>query len=391
VVFRGRDSGGSRVKIVGRIGLSLSDPCAMLQGVDRPSTIPGRGAADNPPNRFERLHVEPDPDAEPFPDEIGQTPRPRTFFYRDATQTILNRNDSPDIPFDYSINPYRGCEHGCVYCYARPTHEYLGFSAGLDFETRIMVKTDAPALLRNGLSSPKWRPQVVAMSGVTDCYQPAERQFRITRGCLEVFAEFRNPVGIVTKNALVTRDLDLLKELARFNAAAVFVSVTTLDAELARRMEPRTASPRQRLDTIRILAEAGVPVGVMAAPMIPGLNDHEMMPIIGAATAAGAKFAGYVVLRLPFGVKDLFQDWLQRWYPDRFGKVMNRIRAVRDGKLNVAEFGERMAGTGIFAEQLAAQFKIACRKAGIEGNRPGLSAAAFRGPDRAGDQMNFGF
>jgi DNA repair photolyase len=367
----------------------LSGRACKLSDVNRPlsQSIPGRGAADNPPNRFEQLHVEPDPDAEQHPDEIRETPRPQTVFYRDTTRTILNRNDSPDIPFDYSINPYRGCEHGCIYCYARPTHEYLGFSAGLDFETRIMVKTDAPELLRRGLSSPKWRPQVVAMSGVTDCYQPAERRFRITRGCLEVFAEFRNPVGIVTKNALVTRDLDLLTELARFNAVAVFVSITTLDADLARQMEPRTASPRQRLDTIRTLANAGVRVGVMAAPMIPGLNDPELMPILAAATEAGATSAGYVVMRLPYGVKDLFQDWLRRRFPDRFDKVMNRIQAVRGGKLNVAEFGERMSGTGIFAEQIAAQFKIACRKAGIDGTRLGLSAAAFRRPDRPGDQM----
>ena len=381
MTFRGRSP---------RIGLSLSGECGTVRGVQPPASIPGRGAADNPPNRFERLHVEPDPDAEPHPDEIGQTPRPKTVFYRDATQTILNRNDSPDIPFDFSINPYRGCEHGCIYCYARPTHEYLGFSAGLDFETKILVKTDAPRLLREGLSSPKWQPQVVAMSGVTDCYQPAERHFRITRGCLEVFAEFRNPVGIVTKNALVTRDLDVLTELARWNAVAVFVSVTTLDAELARRMEPRTASPRQRLETIRTLAEAGVSVGVMTAPMIPGLNDHEMMSILGEATKAGAKFAGYVVLRLPYGLKGLFQDWLKRWYPDRFDKVMNRIQAVRDGKLNNAEFGERMSGSGIFAEQIAAQFQIACRKAGISGNRSGLSAEHFRRPPRAGDQLDLG-
>ena len=354
-------------------------------------SIHGRGAAHNPPNRFERLHVEPDPDAEPSPDDLMEgPPRPKTVFYRDSSQTILNRNDSPDIPFDVSLNPYRGCEHGCVYCFARPTHEYLGFSSGLDFETKIMVKEDAPELLRRELSSPRWQPQVVAMAGVTDCYQPIERKLRITRRCLEVFAEFRNPVGIVTKNALVTRDIDVLQELARFDAVAVFVTITTLDAELARRMEPRTASPRQRLETIRILAAAGIRVGVMVAPVIPGLTDHEVMPILKAATDAGAKSAGYVMLRLPHALKELFENWLTRWYPDSREKVLNRIRAVRDGELYRADFKTRMTGTGIFAEQVRQQFRTACRRAGIDGQRPGLSVDSFRVPARAGDQMDLG-
>ena len=312
------------------------------------------------------------------------------MFYRDLSQTILNRNDSPDIPFDVSLNPYRGCEHGCIYCYARPTHEYLGFSSGLDFETKIMVKEDAPELLRKELSSARWKPQVVAMAGVTDCYQPIERKLRITRRCLEVFAEFRNPVGIVTKNALVTRDIDVLQELSRFNASTVYVSVTTLDAELARRMEPRTASPRQRLETIRTLASAGIRVGVMVAPVVPGLTDHEVMPILKAATDAGAKSAGYVMLRLPHALKELFEDWLKRWYPDSREKVLNRIKAVRDGELYRAEFKTRMTGTGIFAEQVRQQFHTACRKAGIDGKRVPLSVDSFRVPARAGDQMDLG-
>ncbi len=354
-------------------------------------SIAGRGAASNPANRFERLQVEPDPDAEPFPDELEEgPPRPKTVFYRDLSQTILNKNDSPDIPFDVSLNPYRGCEHGCIYCYARPTHEYLGFSSGLDFETKIMVKEDAPDLLRKELSSARWKPQVVAMARVTDCYQPIERKLRITRRCLEVFAEFRNPVGIVTKNALVTRDIDVLQELSRFNASAVYVSVTTLDAELARRMEPRTASPRQRLETIRTLASAGIRVGVMVAPVVPGLTDHEIMPILKAATDAGAKSAGYVMLRLPHGLKELFEDWLKRWYPDSRDKVLNRIKAVRDGELYRADFKTRMSGTGIFADQVRQQFRAACRKAGIDGERAPLSVDSFRVLAKAGDQMDLG-
>ena len=352
------------------------------------SSIAGRGAASNPANRFERLNVEPDPDAEPFPDELEEgPPRPKTVFYRDLSQTILNKNDSPDIPFDVSLNPYRGCEHGCIYCYARPTHEYLGFSSGLDFETKIMVKEDAPELLRKELSSARWKPQVVAMAGVTDCYQPIERKLSITRRCLEVFAEFRNPVGIVTKNAMVTRDIDLLQELSRYNASAVYVSVTTLDAELARRMEPRTTSPRQRLETISTLAAAGIRVGVMVAPVVPGLTDHEIMPILKAATDAGAKSAGYVMLRLPHALKELFDDWLKRWYPDSREKVLNRIKAVRDGELYRADFKTRMTGTGIFAEQARQQFHTACRKAGIDGNRFNLSTQSFRVPPSMDRQM----
>src|SRR5262249_49309315 len=237
---------------------------------DEAPTIRGRGAAENPPNRFERLHYEPDPDADP-----DERPAPETLFFRDTTRTILATNQSPDVGFEVSVNPYRGCEHGCPYCYARPTHEYLGFSAGLDFETRIMVKEDAPELLRKELAAPKWEPQMIALAGATDAYQPIERRLRLSRRCLEVLAEFRNPVGVVTKNHLVSRDRDLLAELAGFNAAAVYLSITTLDAELARRLEPRASHPDARLQAIRELSDAGVPTGVLVAPIIPGLNDHE--------------------------------------------------------------------------------------------------------------------
>jgi DNA repair photolyase len=272
-------------------------------------------------------------------------------------------------------------------CYARPTHEYLGFSSGLDFETKILVKEDAPELLRCELSSPSWKPQVLAISGVTDPYQPVERRLGLTRRCLEVLAEFRNPVAIVTKNHLVTRDLELLIELSRHQAAAVFLSVTTLEADLARTMEPRASTPARRLDAIQTLSQAGVPAGVMVAPTIPGLTDHEMPSIIAAAAKAGAQFAGYVVLRLPYAVKSLFEQWLAQHRPERKEKVLNRIRAVRGGKLNDPRFKSRMKGEGIFADEIAQVFSASCRKAGIFGRRPSLSTAAFR--RAGGGQLNF--
>jgi DNA repair photolyase len=344
------------------------------------SPVPTRGAVSNPANRFEPIHLERDEDWNPEDD-----PLPTTQFLRDHSRTILNRNDSPDIGFEYSINPYRGCEHGCIYCYARPFHEYLGFSAGLDFETRIMVKEDAPRLLRDELSAPKWQPQCIAMSGVTDCYQPVERKLKLTRACLEVLAEFRNPVGIVTKNALVTRDLDLLTELARHNAVVVFVSVTTLDTDLRKVMEPRTSPPAARLATIRKLADAGVPVGVMVAPVIPGLTDHEIPKIVAAAKEAGAKFASTVTVRLPYAVAPLFEQWLATHFPDRKEKVLNRIRSLRGGRLNDSQFGKRMTGEGIFAEQIEQMFNVACRRAGIADIHVQLSTSSFRRP--GGEQL----
>jgi len=335
----------------------------------------GRGAAGNPANRFEPLHLERDEDWNPQED-----PAPTTHFFRDASKTIINYNDSPDIGFKASINPYRGCEHGCIYCYARPTHEYLGFSAGLDFESKIMVKENAPELLREELTSRKWKPQVIAMSGVTDCYQPVERKLSLTRRCLQVLADFRNPVAIVTKNHLVTRDIDLFQELARYRAVVVFVSVTTLDASLTPKLEPRASLPAHRLAAIKALSEAGIQTGVMVAPVVPALTDHEMPRIIEAAVSAGARFAGYVTLRLPFGLGPLFEDWLARHFPDRKEKVLNRVRSLRDGRSNDPNFGTRMRGEGIFADQMEAMFEVACRKAGVAGRRPELSAAAFRVP-----------
>ena len=340
-----------------------------------PSPSWKRGAASNPPNRFETLSLERDADWNPEED-----PAPRTQFLRDASQTIIAYNDSPDVGFEASVNPYRGCEHGCIYCYARPFHEYLGFSSGLDFETKIMVKDDAPRLLRQELSSPKWQPQVIAMSGVTDCYQPIERRLKLTRGCLQVLAEFRNPVAIVTKNLLVTRDIDVLAELARHRAAMVFISLTTLNSELRGVMEPRTSPPAARLAAMEALAKAGIPVGALLAPVIPGLTDHEIPALVEAAARAGARAAGYVVLRLPHAVAPLFEQWLTTHFPDRKEKVLQRLRAMRAGKLSESAFGKRMRGEGTFAEQIEQLFDVACRKAGIQGDVRELSTAAFRRP-----------
>lgn len=338
-------------------------------------TIRGRGAAENPANRFETLSYVHD---QAWTD--SEDPAPQTQFMKDPSRSLITYNDSPDVGFEASINPYRGCEHGCIYCYARPTHEYLGFSAGLDFETKILVKQDAPVLLRRELSSSRWTPQVLAMSGVTDPYQPVERRLKLTRQCLEVLAEFRNPVVIITKNYLVTRDIDLLAELARHQAAAVYVSVTTLDSRLARTMEPRTSPPTRRLTAIEALSQAGIPTGVLVAPVIPGLTDHELPAIIAAAAKAGSRFAGYVPLRLPYAVAPLFEQWLIQHHPRKKNKVLNRIRAIRGGKLNDPRFGSRMKGEGIIAEQIAALFSHACRKAGIGGRSLDLSTAAFRRP-----------
>src|SRR5213594_1170208 len=341
--------------------------------------IRGRGASWSPANRFERLHVDltdidvvdDDPDAE-------ERPRRATQYFRDATKSIITRNTSPDVGFETSLNPYRGCEHGCIYCYARPTHEYLGFSAGLDFESKIMVKTNAPELLCAELESPRWKPQTLVMSGVTDPYQPIERKLCITRGCLEVLAKFRNPVAIITKNRLVTRDIDFLRELATYNAAAVNISVTSLDAKLQRLLEPRTSPPSARIETIQQLRSAGIPTGVMVAPIIPGLTDHEVPKILKACAKAGAQFAGYTIIRLPWAVAPLFEHWLEEQFPDRKEKILGRIRDLRrNGRLNNSQWRTRMTGEGIFAEQIGSLFKIGCHRAGI-GERPKLSTAAFR-------------
>jgi DNA repair photolyase len=340
--------------------------------------IHGRGASWNPQNRFETIEYVRDDEAE------DEQPAPNTLFLRDPTRTIIAHNDSPDVGFDFSINPYRGCEHGCIYCYARPTHEYLGFSAGLEFESKILVKEDAPELLREELMSPRWKPRLIALSGVTDPYQPIERKLGITRRCLEALAEFRNPVCIITKNHLVTRDIDVLSELARYDAVSVNLSVTTLDPVLASIMEPRASTPARRLEAVEALAKANIPIGVMVAPVIPAITDHEMPSILAAAANAGATSAGFVLLRLPWAVAPLFEKWLEEHFPDRKQKVLNRVRFLRDGKLYDSRWGVRQRGEGIFAEQLDAMFDVTCRKLGLNEIDREMSAASFRRPTAQG-------
>ena len=329
--------------------------------------------AENPRNRFETLSYEREGWSE-------DDPAPTTRFLRDLTRSIISRNESPDVGFDASVNPYRGCEHGCIYCFARPNHEYLGFSAGLDFETRIMVKDDAPELLEKELSSRPWRPQVVALSGVTDPYQPIERRLGLTRRCLEVLAEFRNPTVIITKSDLVVRDADVLGPMAEWDGCAVFVSVTTLDSTLGRRLEPRAAQPGRRLRAIEQLSDSGIPTGVLAAPIIPGLTDHELPAILDAARRSGARFAGYIPLRLPHGVGELFENWLEDNFPARKNKVMHRILEMRGGRINDPNYKTRMRGEGVHAAQMKQMFDVACRQVGLNETEPKLSAEEFRGP-----------
>lgn len=346
-----------------------------------PTTIAGRGPAINPANRFDRIDVVPEGEwVDAQFAETGALPHPRTQFFHDATESILTHIDSPDVGPGWGLNSYRGCEHGCAYCFARPYHDYLGWSSGIDFETKILVKMRAPELLRAELSARKWKPEPILMSGATDCYQPIERHFRLTRGCLEVLAEFRQPVGIITKNFLLTRDLDLLAELARWQCVSVSVSVTSLDAALASRLEPRAARPEHRLRAIRMLADAGVPVGVMVAPVIPGLTDHELPGILAAAAEAGATRAGFVTLRLPHAVKDVFLQWLDDHEPGKKARVVTRLRELHGGKLYNATFGDRMRGQGIFAEQIRQMFEVTTRRLGLNHHHPPLSTAHFRRP-----------
>jgi DNA repair photolyase len=346
---------------------------------DRP-TPKGRGTGLTPPRRFALTHIEPEADA-----EMG--PAPRTRFLVQRAASIVTENDSPDIPFRYGINAYRGCEHGCAFCYARPTHEYLGLDAGLGFETGIVVKENAPELFRDFLCRDRWQPEPITISGVTDCYQPCERQFRLTRGILEVAAEARQPMAIITKNALVLRDLDLLATMAGEGVLVVNVSITTLDAALARSMEPRTSSPEARLRAVRELSAAGVPVRVMVAPVIPGLNDSELPAILGAAKEAGARAAVWQLLRLPLAVADVFLDWLKREQPDMAAKVEARLREARGGKLNDPRFGARMKGHGTMVEQIGAVFKLFARRHGLDGGLSALDCSRFRRPRPKSGQL----
>lgn len=346
--------------------------------------IHGRGAAHNPPNRFEPIDIVPDLDSDLDP---AEQPSPQTVYLRDTTRSIIASNDSPDVMIEASINPYRGCEHGCIYCYARPTHEYFGLSAGLDFETKIFVKERAAELLRAELMHKKWDVRIISISGVTDCYQPIERKLKLTRQCLQVLAEFRNPCGVITKSHLITRDIDVYRELASMQLVGTFLSITTLDNDLHQVLEPRASKPARRLAAVETLAKAGVPVGVMVAPTIPGLTDHEMPAILKAAADAGAMYAGYVPVRLPFAVAPMFEDWLERHFPDRKSKVLNRIRQIRGGKLNDAHFGTRMTGEGPLAEQLESMFVLARRRAGITESFPELRRDLFQRPLRANEQL----
>jgi DNA repair photolyase len=358
--------------------------------------VKGRGAVSNRTGRYEaqeRVAVADGWEHAPTPGEDDDTDppsSPRTTVAVDTTRTIIARNDSPDIPFDRSINPYRGCEHGCVYCFARPTHTYLGLSPGLDFETKLTMKPDAAALLEKELRNPKYRCDVMAMGTNTDPYQPVEREYRVTRQILEVLSAFNHPVSIVTKSALVTRDIDILADMAKRNLAWVALSVTTLDRELARVMEPRASTPQRRLKAIAELNAAGVPVAVMNAPIIPALNDMEMERVLAAAAAAGARSAGHVLVRLPLEIKGLFEEWLQAHFPDKAKHVLDLIRETRGGKLYQSEFGLRMKGTGPYAQLIHQRFKMACRKLGLNKGERGLDTSRFRPPPQAGDQLALG-
>ena len=341
----------------------------------------GRGSSLDPANRFEKILVELDLEQMELEEQVVESDRKiKTEYFLDDSTTVVSENHSPDVDFRFSLNPYRGCAHGCSYCYARPTHEYLGFNAGIDFESKIVVKPNAPKQFRKWLSRPKWRGHVepVMLSGVTDCYQPCEKKFQLTRQCLEIALEMRQPMMITTKNGLIRRDLDLLTEMAKLNLITVAFSVCSLDQSLIRVMEPRSSSPQQRLDTIQSLAEAGVPVRVLVAPIIPGINDDEIPDVLEQASAAGAQFAGYVMLRLPLSVEPVFLDWMDRNFPDRKQKVIGRIQSLREGKLNNSEFGSRMKGQGVWAETIADLFKVYCAKLGLKRGNRRLDCDSFR-------------
>jgi DNA repair photolyase len=363
----------------------------MVKGMNKtvpPEPYRGRGSSSNESSRFEREHREAFDDGWNTIDE--PLPRLETIYARDSAKTILARNDSPDIPFDRSINPYRGCEHGCVYCFARPTHAYLGLSPGLDFESRIFVKEDAPELLRAELARPSYTCRTIALGANTDPYQPAERKYGLTRRIIEVLRELLHPVSIVTKSALVIRDIDLLAEMASMRLASVAISLTTLDRRLARAMEPRAATPQRRLDTMRILADAGIPVCVLASPMIPALNDRELDHILEAAAAHGAEAAGTILLRLPLELGPLFEEWLDRHFPDKTKHVLSLVRQARGGKIYSSEWGKRMTGTGPYADLLRLRFEKACKRLGLNERRTAfdLDKTLFRKPAKAGEQLS---
>lgn len=354
----------------------------------QPPQAKRRGAQVSPDNRFLPVQHVADFEHREYDEELRQENRVLpTEFIADESRSIISENNSPDLGFRYSLNPYRGCEHGCAYCYARPTHEYLGLNAGLDFESKIYVKHRAAALFRDWLNRPNWQPEVVCFSGITDCYQPAERQFQLTRACLQVALEARQPVSIVTKNSLITRDIELLTEMAQRRIVHVNISVTTLDSKLAHEMEPRTSVPTRRLETIHKLSAAGIPVRVMAAPVIPGLNDSEIPAILQAAAKAGATTAAYILLRLPLTVKPVFLDWLARRFPNRQSKVMSQIQATRNGELNDSGFGTRLCGSGEIAGQIQQTFRVFARKHSLDGPLLKLDYSQFHPPRASNGQL----
>jgi DNA repair photolyase len=339
----------------------------------------GRGAQTNPQNRFERLSLDlSNPGYDFNTDEEFFEIQPRTVFYKDESKSVISKNDSEDLFFDYSFNPYRGCEHGCIYCYARPSHEFIGFSSGLDFETKIMIKEKAPQLLEEQFKKANYKPDVIVFSGNTDCYQPVERKLEITRKALQVCLEYRNPVSLITKNALILRDIDILKEMAGLNLLSVMLSVATMDKVLANKMEPRTSTPERRFKVVKELAGYKIPVGVNLAPVIPGLTDNEIPGILKMAADCGALFAGYILLRLPYSVKDLFVDWIKHHLPGRANKVINSIKSTHNGKLNESGFGKRFTGQGELASTINDLFSISCKKYNLNRQRINLTNELFR-------------
>jgi len=345
----------------------------------------GRGARSNKSGRFEaQAHEEFDDGWE----TLGELEAFKTEVFEDTSKTIISHNDSPDVSFDSSINPYKGCEHGCIYCYARPTHCYLGHSAGLDFETKLYAKPNAAALLEREFKKPGYKPDTIVIGGNTDPYQPIEREHRITRSVLEVMARANHPLGMITKSALVTRDIDILGPMAAKNLARVAISITTLDRHVARAMEPRAATPSKRLEAVRLLSEAGIPVTVMVAPIVPGLTDHEIEPILEAAREAGAREAGYVLLRLPLEIKDLFREWLREEFPDRADKVISLLRSMHGGRDYTADFGVRQRGRGPYATQIAMRFRLAKKRLGLSEERIPLRKDLFIKPGNGGQQLS---
>jgi DNA repair photolyase len=348
--------------------------------------IKGRGTSLKPPGRFESRDTRRVDDGWGTVEE--ELPPLQTTVTPERAKSIISRNDSPDINFTQSINPYRGCEHGCIYCYARPSHAYLNLSPGIDFETKLFSKPNAAELLDRELRKPGYQVSMIALGANTDPYQPVERRLKITRGILEVLARFRHPVGVITKGALIERDIDLLADLARDNLASVGITLTTLDPALKRTLEPRASSPQARLRVMRQLSQAGVPVRVMFSPVIPFVNDAELERVLEAAAEAGASTASYVLMRLPYEIKDLFRDWLQAHYPQRAAHVMSLINQSRGGRDNDPEFGSRMRGTGQFAELIAKRFALARRRYGLDRERPAYDPRLFRVPPAAGDQIS---